>query len=48
MSTYTKHKRMGTSYGRSEEERAFLLNPAYPTDDSGMSLRSEFLMKIHN
>ena len=35
MSAYPKYKRMGSRYGRSEEE-AFLLHPADPLEDSGM------------
>jgi len=34
MSGYTKYKRMGSRYGRLEEEQAFLLHPANPADDS--------------
>ena len=38
MSAYPKYKRMGSRYGRSEEE-AFLLRPADPLEDSGMCLQ---------
>ena len=37
MSAYPKYKRMGSRYGRSEEE-AFLLHPADPFEDSGMRI----------
>ena len=36
MSGYTKYKRMGSRYGRLEEEQSFLLHPANPADDSGI------------